>query len=401
MTRIRFLTRTAWSCAWALAAACGVEGGEAGGTVFRDSAGIAIAENDHTRPAWKDGTGLLLSPEPLIQVGGAEEEGPEQFLGVVQARLLANGSLAVVSSRLQRVALFDSLGGYTHTIGRNGDGPGEFRSPWHVYQGAGDSVLVVDIYRSVSVFGADGGYARRFVPGDIVGETQGAPIGQFGDGTLMLIQYQHGDETGRVGLARTQVEPLRVGLDGAVVQRFGKYEEQTVDYGAAGPYLFGPWGKIVPAGEGFWYGPADRWELHQVGTDGRITRLVRFDLPARQVTASDVEGFKERWLATMAGSPQVGFMGQYLANATAADYFPAHDNVVVDDEGRIWVEEYLPGGLRVTGTWHLFDRDGRYLGVVQTPVGFTLFQVANGKAVGRWTDEDGVEFVRVYRVRSR
>lgn len=381
-----------------LVSGCAGAGGRAEGTVYRDSTGIVIAENDHTRPAWGGSPGLALSPEPLFQVGGAEDDGPEQFLGVMRPRLLRSGTLAVVSTRTQQVAIFDSLGRQGRMLGRKGDGPGEFRSPWHVYDGAGDSVVVVDLYRYVSVFGSDGGYARRFVPGEIVGESQGAPIGQFEDGTLMFIQYQHEEGIGRVGLARAQVEPMRVGLDGAIVQRFGHYDEQTVNYGAPGPHLFGPWAQLVPAGAGFWYGPADRWELHQVGADGQVTRVVRIDLPLRPVTAADVEGFKERWLAAVAGSPQASRMGPYLASATAAAYLPAYNSVVVDDEGRIWVEEYLPGGLRAAGTWHLFDPEGQYLGVVQTPIGFQLSQVVNGKAVGRWTDADEVEYVRVYRL---
>jgi len=136
-------------CVWALAA-CGAGTGTGSGTVFRDSAGVAIAESDHTRPAWGS-DGWRLTDAPLIQVGSVDAEGPEQFLGVMDARLLPNGDLAVVNARLQRVVLFDAQGKHRRTIGRRGDGPGEFREPWKVYPQAGDSLMVVDLYRAVSV----------------------------------------------------------------------------------------------------------------------------------------------------------------------------------------------------------------------------------------------------------
>lgn len=377
--------------------ACASGTGEQGGTMLRDSAGVAIAESDHLRPAW--GTdGWRVTDAPLLQVGSVDAEGPEQFLGVTDARLLPNGDLAVVNARLQRVEIFDGEGRHRRTIGRNGDGPGEFRSPWQVFPLPSDSLMVVDIYRAVSVFDSAGSYARRFVPGEIVGETQGAPIGQFGDGSLLLTQYQHGDEQGRTGLARSQVEPVRIGLDGAITARFGMYDEQTVNYGAGAPHLFGPWAKFVPAADGFWYAPGDRFEARLIGADGNVVRLVRLDLPRRPVTQADRDAVLNDWLMQVRGTPREAAMAVYLSKATFEEVLPSVGNVLVDDAGHLWIQDYRVWGVQTPSTWRVFDAEGRYLGPVELPEGFYPYQVRGGKIVGRWMDESDVEFVRVYGV---
>jgi len=397
---MRFPRYPAWASALSIAftaAGCSDERSGADGTVFRDSAGIAIAESDHTKPAW--GTGAWrLSETPILEVGSLDAEGPEQFMGVTDAKLLPNGDLAVVNSRLQHVVVFDDQGRHRRTMGRNGDGPGEFRSPRQVYALPGDSLAVVDTYRAVSVFDSAGGYVRRFVPGEIVGETQGWPIGLFGDGSLFLTQYQHEDEQGRVGLARVQVEPVRVTLDGAIAHRYGKYDEQTVNYGAGVPYLFGPWAQFAPDDEGFWYGPADRYELRRVDREGRVTRLVRLDLPARPVTPADIDGFRARMLEGVRGTPREAAVAAVYGRAQAAESFPAYGDLLVDDAGQLWVQDYPTADRRGPQTWRVFDSEGRYLGTVGMPAGFTPYQVAGGKVVGRYTDESDVEFVRVYGV---
>ena len=58
---------------------------------------------------------------------------------------------------------FDAAGRFQSTIGRIGDGPGEFREPVAWGELGGDSLLVADVtLRRASVFGTDGSVARTF-----------------------------------------------------------------------------------------------------------------------------------------------------------------------------------------------------------------------------------------------
>ena len=379
-------------------AACGSGDGSAAGTVFRDSAGVTIVENDYARPAWGADTGRVAGT-PLLQVGGAEVDGPEQFLGITHTALLPDGRLAVVNSQLQRVVLFDAEGRFQRTIGRKGDGPGEFRDPRWVYPHSGDSILVIDGQHYTSVFDGEGRYARRFAPGEVTGVTQGMPKGQFADGTLLFAQNPpHESGPMVVGWRRSQIEPARVGLDGLVVGRFGRYDDQLINYGASVRHLFAPWSAIAAGRDGFWYGPGDRVDLRQVGLDGQVRRIVRLALPLRRVTPEDKESFRSGMRAAARGTPAEAMIDRIYAGAETPEFLPAHGTIQVDDRERIWVREYEVSPRREPGRWYLFDPEGRYLGKVVMPAGFRPHQIAGGKVVGRWADEDGVEFVRVYEM---
>jgi len=376
--------------------AAGCSGGEAGadGTILRDSAGIAIAENDHTKPAWGAG-GWRLTEAPLVQIGSMDAEGPEQFGRVFQARFLPSGDVAVVDYRRQHVVIFDGEGRHRRTIGRNGDGPGEFREPSYVYLLPGDSLMVVDYERAVSVFDPAGAYVRRFVPDNVVGARQGRPNGQFDDGTLLLMKHQRANDVGRTGVGWREVEPVQVGLDGTILTRFGNFKQQLNDFGSEAQFLFAPRAMFVPDGDGFWYALGDRFELHRIGMDRRVTRMVRLDRPLQPVTPADIEQVRQPVRPQISGD---GPASPRSNDINTPEFFPAHDRVLLDDERNLWIQEYRPAEVRVARTWWVFDAEGRYLGPVGMPAGFTPYQVRGGKVVGLYTDESDVEFVRVYGV---
>lgn len=390
--------RSGACCAGILIIACN---GEAEPRAFRvrDSAGITIVENDHRQPAWGEG-GWRLTREPIIQIGSVSSDGPDQLFGVMHSQLLPTGEILIVNSRAQDVRIFDEHGQHRRTIGRRGDGPGEFRSPWQAYPLPGDSLLVIDLYRAVSVFDAQGNYVRRFVPGDTGGERQGAPVGQFADGSLLFRRHQRQDPAW-IGVRRSQVELVRFDLSGTLATSFGLFDDQTVRYGGGPQYLFGAWAQSAPLANSIIHGPGDRFELREVATDGRTVRLIRLDLPRRPVTEDDKDAFLESVRERMREQGQLAFFERIYADADAPEHFPAHFDIRVDDSGRIWVQDYRPLSARVERTWYVFDEEGIYLGSVVFPAGFTVHQIARDKVIGRWTDDDDVEYVRVYGIESR
>ena len=86
------------------------------GSIERDSAGIRIAENDHTRPAWTDERAWRLSREPVVSIGGMSGDSAQLLYRVIHARRLSDGTIAVVNSgsrqvRIERVwTVFDARG---------------------------------------------------------------------------------------------------------------------------------------------------------------------------------------------------------------------------------------------------------------------------------------------------
>ena len=48
--------------------------------------------------------------------------------------------------------------------------------------------------------------------------------------------------------------------------------------------------------------------------------------------------------------------------------------------------------------WSVFDREGRWLGSVETPAGLSVREIGEDYLLGTWKDDVGVEHVRVHRL---
>lgn len=103
---------------------------------------------------------------PAQAVG--DEDDPLPFS---QPRLSVAGDGTIVMidpTALEGVAIFDAAGNYSGSLGRVGEGPGEFQPPVRVaYVDRGDSLIVGDAGgRRLNVFGPEGEFHRRLrIPG--------------------------------------------------------------------------------------------------------------------------------------------------------------------------------------------------------------------------------------------
>jgi hypothetical protein len=115
--------RCAAAALTALSGACAGDGGRASwdGEV-RDSAGLSIIEN----------AGLgLWTPETAWRIEPAFElrdrAGAEDDIGLISGFAVdGRGRIIVIDLQARNAIVFDSAGGFAHTVGRPGQGPGEF-----------------------------------------------------------------------------------------------------------------------------------------------------------------------------------------------------------------------------------------------------------------------------------
>ena len=152
----------ALAAAWLLWSACAGEDEPADrGHAIRDSAGIHIVEN--RRPAWPEGEGWRVAPEPTVDIGVLDGAPEYQLFRVWTALTLSDGRIVVSNSGTQQLRLYDPQGLYLSTAGGPGEGPGEFERLGQAAVLPGDSVAGYDWRsRRVSLFGPDGQYGRSW-----------------------------------------------------------------------------------------------------------------------------------------------------------------------------------------------------------------------------------------------
>jgi len=103
---------------------------------------------------------IKLDLEEELRIG-KEGDDKTQFYRVRDVGADSRGNIHVLDTRNFRIQVFDPTGKYLRTIGRQGQGPGEFEMPSLLrIGGEAENIYVLDRFRSVSLFDAQGIYLR-------------------------------------------------------------------------------------------------------------------------------------------------------------------------------------------------------------------------------------------------
>jgi hypothetical protein len=145
--------------------ACSEESNPATLTVA-DSAGVRVVTH---QPGSIDAAAVWsLSEAPVVEIGaGATPDAP--LFRVTAVAPLSGGRVAVGTNTPPQALIFQSDGTLTATLGRRGEGPGEYSAVGSVVPLGADSLAVWDpSRRRMSVFMEDGRYVREVDLSDLV-----------------------------------------------------------------------------------------------------------------------------------------------------------------------------------------------------------------------------------------
>jgi len=92
-------------------------------------------------------------PTRLVGTIGTEDGPAATLFGrIKQATLLDDATVAVIDDTAPEVRLFSIAGRHLQTVGRKGEGPGEFRAPQAVIRSPSGDLLISDIRRNIQIF---------------------------------------------------------------------------------------------------------------------------------------------------------------------------------------------------------------------------------------------------------
>lgn len=375
----------------------------------RDSAGIRIVEN----PAPADGGECALSSAPDLDIGVVEGPPELQLFRVADAATLSDGRVAIVNRGSGEVRLFGPDGSFDRAIGREGDGPSEFRNPARVWVLAGDT-LVVGEDRPVRL--------SRFAPdGRFIGVARVEPpylnppvtMALLDDGSAVIAQHCCFDYGAEWEWFSRQLHVLRHGRSGTVrdtlfVLPWGQHAQFNDELGMAGRQLFTPLSAVWAAGERIVVGRAERreLELYEATSAGMPAMLVRWVGRDRTVTDEDIAAYREWELgrparAGRANDETFNRAVRVLASdrRVANETFPAHAELRIGSDGSLWVQEY-PRRPEAVQEWLAFRPTGELACRVRLPFAEArdLHEVALDYVLGVERDDLEVEHVRRYRL---
>ena len=382
----------------------------------RDSAGIEIVENH--APEYAVGQFWTFDSEPEYVLGGSEglaaqaNDSAQLIWSVVGLARLPDGRVAVLSSENKQILLFEPSGELSRTIGRAGEGPGEFTRPEWLQYLPPDTLVVWDYFlTSIAYFDTAGTLLReRSVDHARLRET-----GASGEAFLLplrdgsfVVTLSGGPDSETTEIKGWDPRTSSLLTFQSRVRAFARIDD---GYGAN---VLGPSADITAGGKppAIYLSSRGRNEIRQFSLDGVLLRIIRRTTDPIPVTQRAHRNILERayrsWEAGGSNAPR-DIIAQMYEKEEA---HPPIAELVVDAEGYLWVREWSDSESGIADRWSVFNADGRWLGVLPFPwdPGPTESNSCGGNnTVLCWVDRDlflavrqdelGVERVEGYRIR--
>jgi hypothetical protein len=327
---------------------------------------------------------------------GTVEGGPEEFGRIRSLVADADRNLYVADNLSHEIRVFGPDGHHLRSIGRRGEGPGEFGALYSL-SWLGEDLIAMDPGNArLAIFSREGEW---------LGSIQSFPI----TGPASLIRLH---PLGSMGFYAPVIDPDRFGMQFASVVTMGgsdtipapRQPQGATNTGVlchrpdggitsislpeapASVYGFPPPGGVVAVS---W---TDEYRIQFIGHDGDTVRVV-----ARE--GSRVAYPDSLWEQGIRPYQQLRqeFPGAQCEPSTPERlrYRAALRHLLFDDSGRLWVEAAVEGGF----VWEVFDAEGRLLGAVPAPPrapGIPPY-VRDGILYQVEVDEMDVQYVGVYR----
>lgn len=363
--------------------------------------GVPRTENAQPKLARHDR--WTIGEVPIFEVGNpGETEGPD-FYRVRGLVRLSNGVTVVANTGNFNLVYLGPSGSVITTVGRMGNGPGEFRAMRTIGRAEGDSVFVVDVlHQTISIFDDLGNFGRQMRYGTVV------PHGYLPQGILPDGRFLFASDALTIGGKAEGPDStlvLLVRLPGAVSDTVAQLPKSFLG-SPPGSLAFGPPSVFAVGEEQFYWGHGDRFEFRQFDQSGTLVRVFSkewepFHVSERiwqRVGEARIESLRRGRTRDMENLIRRARQDQ--ARIQRAEYLPAFLKALVDTEGNLWVMEYSLTGVR-TAPWHVFDPSGRWITEVETPEGFTMMAVGAdwvmGVALEEGTDAEVVQLLPLYK----
>lgn len=367
---------------------------------------------------------LTAATEDVYTVGAMEGEDWEIFGRIRSVHFDQGGRLHILDSQADRVVVVGPDGSFVRTVGKPGEGPGEFSALRDLVVHRDGSYAVVTV-GSIHRFDAGGEFTGT-VPADMTTgiplSAQGLPDGRLVSSNTLRMSMPSGGVSGGVSVAmatsgesegrRIEVFSLDEGTSGLLHTAWELPEEDgdasplsvagssgavSISLRMRPPRAFVPGLHIGVLSDGrIAVVDSVGYRVKLVGMDGSVTGTLERPIAPTAVTEAIMEAERERLRAareegdiatgevgvmTVSGGGTAGATSRSLTSInpddvrsvqvttgsiedmTFADEIPVIDDIAVDWEDRVWIERTGENGQGL-GPIDVMTADGRYVGTL-------------------------------------
>jgi len=335
-------------------------------------------------PAW------VVDSVPVTDIAGSTPSGDAAFLSVVGAVRLSDGTIVIGDTYASSIRYFDSTGHGVRSVGREGRGPGEFRTLRWIGRCGGDSVFVWG-NNGVTVLDSSGIFARRF---QLPADTVGAPEPVFmacGPGTdiALLAPNYHAfriDSKSSLPVPGVLVLADRTG-----------HLTRTVDSVSIGQQTaFGHWTQLALSSDRIFVGPEDSARVLAFGVDGAPRRALRIGVVGRPVSDWEYERAIDQRVSVFSSASDRAIAKKAMLKRPKPETLAAYFALFAVGHDTLWAQISAPGDsitvLDAVGP------DGKPAGEARIPRELRVLDMGRDFVLGEYDAPDGEQHVMLYRM---
>jgi hypothetical protein len=355
------------------------------GTIEEED-GIKVIKNP-AEPLYGE---ITFKLEEVLSIGNEKDEN-YLFYRTWHLAVDKQGNIYVLDEGNKRIQVFDKKGQYLRTIGRKGQGPGEFRSPQNVFVNDKNGEVYVADFRSIKVFASNGNYLKT-IPlesfnrsycispnGIILGEIDKITFDENNIKetrkiftSLRLINNMDGSETA-IASYPDQISKI---IEGRVA-KFSHGYEHKFHMCAIGPQIF-------------IYGFSSDYSLNIIDSTGKLLLKIQKESPVLSISKKEKDIVREEYR----DSPI-----KNVNNIPFPKHKPHFGKILADGDW-IFVEHYKsPQEQSDVWSFDIFNTQGFYLYKLSFPL--RPYLIKNGYVyLIKVLEERGDVLVKRYKIKN-
>lgn len=311
---------------------------------------------------------------------GREDDENYMFYRATGLAVDSQANIYVLDSRNYRIQKFDNKGKYLQTIGRRGQGPGEFMGPSRFrIEGITENIFVLD-FRSIKIFDNEGNYIRD------IRLSKGLSDFFLAGEENILGRFSTTDEK------RRSISIISVfNSKGKTIKKIADFPEgfPVIDgmiYKAPHGYLSWPFISELNA-QTFVYGYSSDYELNIIDETGNLLYKIRKDAPPQSLKKKEKDYIREI------------FPKEIQNRVPLPSYRPFFSSILSDGE-RIYVTAFKsPLEQSKEMKFDIFSKEGYFL--YNTTLSFIPRIIKNGYVYTIISSEEtGQVFVKRYKIKN-
>ncbi len=342
--------------------------------VIEEVDGVTVVKNPGEPMYRKE----VVAFEEELSIG--ESEGPEESLvsTITSFAVDDQGNVIILDIRLG-IKVFDKEGKFLRSIGRKGQGPGEFQYPMHIQFTGQKEIMVNDHGGRLMFFSVEG----RF-------------LSEIKNPIFRLNMFSLIDERRNIFV----LGPF-LGRDTFRQEKFVKLAPPFEDYEVLISRETPRRERVIPPqtryallpGNNLIWGITSKYEFHVIDSEGKLIKRIEKEHTPLPMT----DEYKSKYFERL--PPGISRESQQFNT-----HFPAFDLFFPDDEGRLFVKTYEK--LEASGKYSVdvFDKEGRFLTRTALKVGHEIalnqdkYLIKGSRLYASEYNEEGFPVLKKYKI---